>query len=55
MMDKQEKQRAAEWDQRLSKIQNAMSRMADVVTKKNEEKQRREDLQFLRYAEEKDK
>lgn len=54
-MDLQEQKRTEEWEQRLSKIQNAMSRMADVVVKKNEEQQRKEDQRFIQYANEKDR
>ena len=32
-----------------------MSRMADVVVKKNEEQQRKEDQRFIQYANEKDR
>ena len=55
MLDQQDKKRAAEWAEREQRIQNAMGRMAETVGKKNQDKQRAEDLRFIQQEQEKDR
>ena len=55
MLDEQDKKRAAEWAEREQRMQNAMGRMAETVGKKNQDKQRAEDLRFVQQELEKDR
>ena len=55
MLEEQDKKRAAEWAAREQRIQNAIGRMAETVGKKNQEKQRQEDLRYLQQEKEKDR